>query len=36
MAAKPMGDIDRDFVAMIAPDHEGAIAQIESRTCARD
>jgi hypothetical protein len=27
MAAKPTGDIDRDFIAMIAPDHQGAIAE---------
>jgi len=25
MAAKPTGDIDRDFVAMMAPHHQGAI-----------
>jgi hypothetical protein len=25
MAAKPSGDIDRDFVAMMAPHHQGAI-----------
>jgi hypothetical protein len=27
MAAKPTDDIDRDFIAMIAPDHQGAIAE---------
>jgi hypothetical protein len=27
MAAKPTGDIDRDFVAMIAPDHQGAMGK---------
>jgi hypothetical protein len=26
MAIKPTGDVDRDFVAMMAPHHEGAIA----------
>jgi len=33
MAAKPTGDIDRDFVAMMAPHHQGAIdmAMIELR-----
>ena len=33
MAAKPTGDIDRDFVAMMAPHHQGAIdmAVIELR-----
>jgi hypothetical protein len=33
MAAKPSGDIDRDFVAMMAPHHQGAIdmAVIELR-----
>jgi uncharacterized protein (DUF305 family) len=33
MAAKPAGDIDRDFVAMMAPHHQGAIdmAVIELR-----
>ena len=33
MAAKPTGDIDRDFVAMMAPHHQGAIemAQAELR-----
>lgn len=33
MAAKPAGDIDRDFVAMMVPHHQGAIdmAQIELR-----
>jgi uncharacterized protein (DUF305 family) len=25
MAAKPTGDVDRDFVAMMAPHHQGAI-----------
>jgi hypothetical protein len=25
MAAKPVGDVDRDFVAMMAPHHQGAI-----------
>jgi len=25
MSAKPTGDIDRDFVAMMAPHHQGAI-----------
>jgi uncharacterized protein (DUF305 family) len=29
MAAKPTGDIDRDFIAMIAPDHQGAIDTAE-------
>ncbi|AOB31293.1 hypothetical protein AKI39_12230 [Bordetella sp. H567] len=33
MAAKPSGDIDQDFVAMMAPHHQGAIemAQAELR-----
>jgi hypothetical protein len=33
MAAKPTGDVDRDFVAMMAPHHKGAIdmAVIELR-----
>ena len=33
MAARPSGDIDRDFVAMMAPHHQGAIdmAVIELR-----
>ena len=33
MAAKPTGDIDRDFVAMMSPHHQGAIdmAVIELR-----
>ena len=33
MAAKPSGDIDRDFVAMMTPHHQGAIdmAVIELR-----
>jgi len=33
MAAKPTGDIDRDFVTMMAPHHQGAIdmAMIELR-----
>jgi hypothetical protein len=33
MAAKPTGDIDRDFVAMMTPHHQGAIdmAVIELR-----
>jgi hypothetical protein len=33
MAAKPTGDVDRDFVAMMAPHHQGAIdmAMIELR-----
>jgi len=33
MAAKPTGDVDRDFVAMMAPHHQGAIdmAVIELR-----
>lgn len=33
MAAQPSGDIDRDFVAMMAPHHQGAIemAQAELR-----
>jgi uncharacterized protein (DUF305 family) len=30
MAAKPTGDIDRDFVAMMEPHHRGAIAMAES------
>jgi uncharacterized protein (DUF305 family) len=25
MAVKPMGDVDRDFVAMMVPHHQGAI-----------
>jgi len=33
MAARPTGDVDRDFVAMMAPHHQGAIdmAVIELR-----
>jgi len=33
MAAKPTGDVDRDFVAMMVPHHQGAIdmAQAELR-----
>ena len=30
MAVKPSGDVDRDFVAMMAPHHQGAIEMAEA------
>ncbi len=30
MAAKPTGDVDRDFVAMMTPHHQGAIEMAQS------
>ena len=30
MTIRPRGDVDRDFVAMIVPHHEGAIAMVQA------
>ena len=35
MAIKPTGDVDRDFVAMMAPHHQGAIDMAHERAALR-